>query len=90
MFIHFLFLAPRSADNLYFSYKNDTAYYPELIMTVTRCSLIQCAYACLQDLRCFNVYFDEYNGGCGSCFMFSRVETINSSAAQTLKLYSVR
>jgi hypothetical protein len=38
----------------------------------------------------FQCLFDEDKEGCGSCFIFSRVETIGASAPQTLKLYSVR
>jgi hypothetical protein len=51
--------------------------------------MLQCVYACLQDLRCFNVYFDEAMEGCSPCDIFSRVET-TGSAPQTLKLYTVR
>ena len=85
----FCFIVPRQTGSLYFSHEYDATYFPEPIISVTRCTMLQCVYACLQDLRCFNVYFDEAMEGCSPCDIFSRVET-TGSAPQTLKLYTVR
>ncbi|VDI15118.1 Hypothetical predicted protein [Mytilus galloprovincialis] len=78
----------RGSNRIYLTRMDKTTLAQVFLKGVTRCSISQCAHACLVDIECFYISFHEESTTCNSCYLFGKEESTDTH--NTLVLYKVK